>query len=51
MFKIVAEAYAQAVADGDHGAAAALLEEMDQLAVAADCDRAALEKARSWRVG
>lgn len=51
MFGVLAEACAQAINDGGHGAAAVILKEIDQMAVSAECDRVALEKSHSWRVG
>lgn len=51
MFKVLAEAYAEAMADGQTEAAELILAEMEEIAGLAERDRVELEKKRNWRVG
>jgi hypothetical protein len=51
MFKTLLEAYNQAVKSGDRATVTHVLNQLDQLAALSDKERAALEKARSQRVG
>jgi len=50
-YKILVDAYSEAVKQGDTATAATLLQEMDAIAIAADYDRARKEKGFAWRVG
>jgi hypothetical protein len=50
-FRILIEAYTQALADGDTETANVLLQEMDGLAVVAHADRTRAELSRDWLVG
>jgi len=51
MFKVLAEAYAEAMSDGQTAAAELILEEMEAIAGLAEVQRIETEKARNWRVG